>query len=187
MSSDPASMPPPHPATILVAPPAAVRTMHAPHERPPLAPDARTDTAWIWALVITPWVLASTIFLFDIKAVLDALWVNDSSGALGHVFLHVGVLAGSSLLTIGLALFYASRDARHLRRIGVVRPFPWGWAAVAGIVYLLGRTIVLKQVTRPPLTPLIVSAVLYLLYYAAFGVWAVATLSSALNSLGTAG
>ncbi len=184
-----ASVPPmaaPHPASILVAPPAAMREMHAPHLRPPLAPEARTTTVWVWLIVTVPWVLSSTIFLFDIGAVLDALWVGDGSTALAHIGLHGGIIVGSSLLMIALALVFAHRDARHLRSIGLVRPFPWGFAAVAGLVYLIGRTVVLRSVTRAPLAPLLASGVLYVAYYAAFGIWASVTLADALSALSSA-
>jgi hypothetical protein len=176
----------PSPASILVAPPSAIREMHAPHVRPPIAPDARTTTAWVWLIVTVPWVLSSTIFLFDVGTVLDALWVGDHAGALAHVALHGGIIVGSSLLMIGLALVFAHRDARHLRSIGLVRPFPWGFAAVAGLVYLIGRTVVLRSVTRPPLAPLVASGVLYVAYYAVFGIWASVTLADALSTLSSA-
>lgn len=164
-------------------PPPAAREMHAPHERPLLPPGTRVDTVWIWLIVVVPWVLASTIYLFDIGAVLEALWVDDTAAALGHVALHLAVLAGSSLATIGLALLFAYRDTRMLRRVGVVRPFPWGFAAIAGIVYVIGRQVVLRKVTPASAAPLVVSIVLYVLWYAAFGVWAVMSVANGLAEL----
>lgn len=167
-------------------PPPAAREMHAPHERPLLPPGTRVDTVWIWLIVVMPWVLASTIFLFDIGTVLDALWIDDLAGALGHVGEHVAMLVGSSLATIGCALLFANRDARGLRALGVVRPFPWGFAAIAGIVYVIGRQVVLRKVTSASAAPLVASIVLYVLWYAAFGAWAIVTLTDALTALGAA-
>lgn len=186
MQIDTTTTAPSHPATVLVMPPAATRTMNAPHRRPPLAPGTRTDTIWIWLLVVTPWVLASTIFMFDVAAVLDSLWVGDEAGALAHVGVHLGILVLSSVVTIGCALQFASRDARHLRSLGVVRPFPWGFAAIAGIVYLVGRTVVLRTVTRPAPAPLVAAGVLYVTFYAAFLLWGISTLRNALASLASA-
>jgi hypothetical protein len=157
--------------------------MHAPHARPLLPPGTRVDTVWIWLIVAVPWVLASTIFLFDVRTVLDALWVDDTDAALGHVAAHLALLLGSSLATIALALLFASRDARHLRTAGVVRPFPWGFAAIAGIVYVIGRQVVLRKVTRASAAPLVVSIVLYVLWYTAFGAWAIVTVTNALAGL----
>ncbi|MFT4284416.1 MAG: hypothetical protein QM598_06230 [Protaetiibacter sp.] len=171
----------------LVIPPPAAREMHASHERPPLSPGTRIDTVWVWLIVSVPWVLASTIFLFDIDVVFDALWVGDTDAALAHVALHLGLLVASSLLTIALALLFASRDARRLRAVGVVRPFPWGFAAIAGLVYLIGRQVVLGKVTRAPIAPLAVSIALYVLWYTAFGVWAAVTVTNGLAGLGAAG
>jgi hypothetical protein len=157
--------------------------MHAPRERPLLPPGTRVDTVWVWLIVVVPWLLASTIFLFDIRAVLDALWVDDTDAALGHVAAHLALLVGSSLATIGLALLFAFRDARRLRAVGVAHPFPWGFAAIAGIVYVIGRQVVLRKVTRAPIAPLVVSIVLYVLWYSAFGAWAVVTVTNALAGL----
>lgn len=167
----------------LVIPPPAAREMHAPHARPPLPPGTRVDTVWIWLIVFVPWVLASTIYLFDVREVLDALWVDDQAAALGHVALHLGLLAGSSVVTIGLALFFAFRDARRLRLVGVVRPFSWGFAAIAGIVYVIGRQVVLRKVTPASAAPLVVSIVLYVLWYAVFGTWAIVSVADALAGL----
>ena len=164
-------------------PPPAAREMHTPRERPLLPPGTRVDTVWIWLLVVVPWVLASTIFLFDVRALFDALWVDDVSGALGHVVLHLVVLLGSSLATVCLALLFAFRDARALRAVGVVHPFPWGFAAIAGIVYVIGRQVVLRKVTRASAAPLAVSIGLYVLWYSAFGVWAVVSVTDALAGL----
>src|SRR5690606_7283739 len=115
-----------------------------------------------------------------------ALWVDDLAGALGHVALHGGVLVASTLVSIALALLLARADARHLRGLGVVRPFPWGFAAIAAIVYLIGRTVVLRGVARPTIAPLVVSAVLYAAYYIAFGIWASVSVADALQSLASA-
>lgn len=170
----------------LVIPPPASREMRAPRVRPPLPPGTRVGTLWVWLIVVVPWVLASTIFLFDIDVVLDALWVGDADAALATVALHLALMAASTLATIALALLFAWRDARRLRALGVAHPFPWGFAAIAGIVYVIGRHVVLGKVTRPSPAPLAVSIALYVLWYSAFGVWAAVTVANALAGLGTA-
>jgi hypothetical protein len=157
--------------------------MHAPHERPLLPPGTRVGTVWVWLVVTMPWVLASTIFLFDVRMLLDALWVDDADAALALVAAHLALLVASSLATIALALLFANRDARRLRMVGVVRPFPWGFAAIAGIVYVIGRQVVLGKVTRPSPAPLVVSIALYVAWYSAFGAWAVVTVTNALAGL----
>jgi len=164
-------------------PPGAMHEARAPHERPPLPPGTRVDGAWIWLLVVMPWVLASTIFLFDAGAVLDALWVGDTADAIAHVALHLGVLLGSSLAAIGLAMLFAWRDARMLRARGVVRPFPWGFAAIAGLVYVIGRHLVLRRVNVTSRAPLLASITLYVLWYAGFALWAVLAVANALAQL----
>ena len=158
--------------------------MNAPHLRPPLPAGSRVDGIAIWLLVVLPWVLASSVFLFDTGAVLRALWVDDTAGALGYVLLHAGVLLGGTVVSIGLALLLARLDQRRLRRLGLVRPFPWGFAAVGGIVYVIGRHVVLRRVTTTPGAPLWVSVGLYAAWYTVFGVWAAWSVTAGLASLG---
>lgn len=171
-----------HPAAGLVLPPQAVQHMRAPHERPPLAPDTRVDGIWIWLLVTLPWLFSSTIFLFDVGLVIDELRIGAIDAALEHVATHAGIVLASSAATIAIALWCAHRDARDLRRVGVERPFPWGFAAIAGLVYVIGRHVVLRGVTRPSPAPLAATVVLYVVFYLAFGVWAIATVTTALSA-----
>ncbi len=166
-------------------PPPAARELRTPRERPLLPPGTRVDGVWVWLIVTVPWVLASTVFLFDLGVVLDALWVDDAATALEHVALHAGVLAASSVATIGLALLFAARDSRSLRAAGVVHPFPWGFAAIAGIVYLVGRHVILRKVTRPPVAPLATSIALYVTWYSVFGAWAIVTVTNGIATLGS--
>jgi hypothetical protein len=54
-------------------------------------------------------------------------------------------------------------DWRRLRNAGVVRPFHWAWIFLGPTVYVIGRTVVLRKVTRNRvLAPMIVFAVCYL-------------------------
>lgn len=159
--------------------------MHAPHLRPRLPNDTRVDGVAIWLLVVLPWVIASSVFLFDTGAVMQALWVDDTAGALEYVLLHVGVLLGCTVVSIGLALLLGFLDQRRLRGLGLVRPFPWGFAAIGGIVYVIGRHVVLQRVTSTKGAPLWASATLYLAWYTMFGVWAAWSVTAGLASLDT--
>lgn len=165
-------------------PPPAAREMNAPHARPALPAGTRVDGLAIWLLVAAPWLLASTVFAFDIGTVLDALWIGDADALLEHLGLHLGVLLGSSLTSIALCLLLAGLDARRLRRLGLVRPFPWGFAALSGIVYVIGRHVVLRRVVATRGAPLWVSIALYVLWYSGFAVWAAITVTAGLARLG---
>jgi hypothetical protein len=48
---------------------------------------------------------------------------------------------------------------------------------------VIGRQVVLRKVTPASAAPLVVSIVLYVLWYAAFGVWAIASVTNALAGL----
>ena len=101
-----------------------------------------------------------------------------------HLTLHLGVLVASSLASIALSLLLAWLDARRLRGLGVVRPFPWGFAAFSGLVYVIGRHVVLRRVLPTRGAPLWVSIALYVLWYTGFAVWAAITVTAGLSGLG---
>ena len=69
------------------------------------------------------------------------------------VFGVFGVTFGLSLLLSAAWVLLAVADMRRLGRIGVVQPFHWAWSLL-GIVYPIGRAVVLHRRVRSGLGPL---------------------------------
>ena len=132
--------------------------------RPQLPDGVPTNTAWIWAIAVLPLVslLSGFVYAPSIHVVTigpDHLRTPDPSSiytpgyflaqAIGVVFYAANIVA-------------AWLDARTLARRGVVRPFAWPWAFLAGAVYLIDRLVIVRRVaSTASLTPLWVFIVLF--------------------------
>lgn len=132
--------------------------------RPQLPDDVPTNTPWIWLIAVLPvlgllsgFVYAPSIHMVTIGP--DHLRTVDPSSVYtpGYVLAQViGVLFAAANIVV------AWRDERVLARRGVVRPFPWPWAFLAGAVYVIGRFVIVRRVApRASLTPLWVFVVLF--------------------------
>lgn len=119
---------------------------------PKAAPGTDGNTVWIWLIVLLP-VLPTLLLvfvpwgsMFDIDP--TATTPAGMSGAYG-LFLspfYWGAIA-SSYLVYGLVVFFASRDVKELTARGVPRPFHWAFAFLGGIVYAIGRSVVVARRT----------------------------------------
>jgi hypothetical protein len=58
-------------------------------------------------------------------------------------------ILGLGIVVYGLNVVFAALDHRALVRAGVVRPFHWAWAFLNGAVYVIGRSVIVRQVARP--------------------------------------
>jgi hypothetical protein len=56
-------------------------------------------------------------------------------------------LLGVALQATLIVLAY--RDRQHLTRVGVLRPFHWAWVFLGSIVYVIGRSVVVRKVAAP--------------------------------------
>lgn len=134
-------------------------TAHAPaatqmQQRTPLPAGTQVDNVWVWVVALCFLLTCIPLFFFDLggymRAVTFAELSGDASGVTGAIMSYVGFFLlswGLSLAAWGLSVFAAFRDAKHLERLGVVRPFHWAFAFIPyPIVYLIGRHVVLRKV-----------------------------------------
>jgi hypothetical protein len=159
-----------------VAPGTAASPYQTVAERPALPEGTRTDSAWIWVLAFLPLLglislPLSTIGMGDYFA---ATLSGDYQAMITSMF---GVWY---LVTILLGLFiYAGSvvaaylDFAHLRRIGVVRPFHWAWTFLYALIYQIGRTVILRKVSRTGLPVLWVAVAVYVVAIIVAIVWSV--------------
>jgi hypothetical protein len=119
---------------------------------PKAAPGTDGNTVWIWLIVLLP-VLPSLLLLFvpwgsmfDIDT--TATTPAGMPGAYGLFFspFYWGAIA-SSYLVYGLVVFFAYRDVKELTARGVPRPFHWAFAFLGGVVYAIGRSVIVARRT----------------------------------------
>jgi len=132
-------------------------------ERPRVADDAPIYTPFIWIVALLPLVNAITIWFvhFNTQKFVDfinaAAAYDQSSGAGAPPLLDVwGLLGAGYWVLMGLAVasyvlgvVFAHLDRVRLERAGVVRPFHWAWAFLGGIVYVIGRSVIVHRVASP--------------------------------------
>ncbi|HWL00991.1 MAG TPA: hypothetical protein VNQ52_01310 [Microbacteriaceae bacterium] len=173
---------------------------------PPLrAPEGtQPGTVWIWLLVVLPVVemLASIPLLLGIgdlyakifgsinlsgpppsNAVIQDM-LSGYAGIVGPVLWVT--LAGYLLMGVGVLLGWL--DWRELRRRGVPKPFHWAWGffAFAGagtLVYLIGRSVVVRRRTDRGLAPLWTGIVVTIAIMIASIAWGFYLFSTALGAI----
>lgn len=120
---------------------------------PELKAPAGTDwnTPWIWLIVVLP-LLPSLLLLF---VPWGAMWDIDprdpvASSTVGlSLFLSPAYWLAIilSYVVYGLSVFFAYRDVKELTARGVPRPFHWAFAFIGGVVYTIGRSVVVHRRT----------------------------------------
>ena len=140
-------------------------------ERPRLPAETRVDGIWVWLVSVLPLVSIATFFLIDFRGYIQGIMSGDVVGALSSVGVGylVSVVLGWTLWGVGTLFAYF--DWRDLRTAGVVRPFHWAWAFLGSLVYLIGRTVILRKVTQRGLGPLWAGIATYVVIFLVSILW----------------
>ena len=132
---------------------------------PALPATTPTGDVFIWLIVLLPLVLIVLRSTLDYGQLgIDIL--DESRRGTSAIFgpanaLSFG-LSGLGLLLAGVTVLLAYFDVRRLRATGFERPFPWPWAffslisGVGVLVYVIGRTVIVRRRSGRGLAPLFV-------------------------------
>jgi hypothetical protein len=133
-----------------------------PSDRPKLPENAPIYGPWIWILALIPLLSGLSILFvhFDASAYgeyMRQLQNYDGTGPMPTMMMNPLTMFGPGyLLSLALSpLYYAATvalayfDWRRLQRIGVERPFHWAWAFLASLVYIIGRSVIVRRVAAP--------------------------------------
>lgn len=157
-------------------------------EPQPKAPEGtNTNTVWIWLVALLP--LTSLLFLFalDVEGYMRSLLQNPTSPMAGYAFLFtpgylLAMLLGW-LATIAIIVF-GYLDWRELKRRGVPAPFHWAFGflqlAGAGIVYPIGRSVVVRRRAGGSLAPMIVAILVYVVIFIVSIIWSIVIMYQAI-------
>lgn len=143
---------------------------------PKAPPGTDWNTLWIWLIIVIP-VLPVLLLLFvpwDRAFALDASAPGAAAGLGGMVDVILSPFYWGSVLlgyaTYALSVVFAYRDMRELAARGVPKPFHWAFAFIGGIVYTIGRSVIVKRRTGRGHAPLWAEIGVFLLS-AAIVVW----------------
>ncbi|MGN7187451.1 DUF2510 domain-containing protein [Microbacterium enclense] len=149
--------------------------------------DIPTNTVWIWLLVALPLVSVVSLFAFDWdsyirESVYAELYADPfASPSMAGVVL----TAVSSILSIVLCaatVLFAFLDWRALRARGIERPFHWAWsffvlAIGSGLVYIIGRSVIVRRHTGKGLAPLWAAIAVTVVTWIVVSIWVVMLLT----------
>jgi hypothetical protein len=119
----------------------------------------KTGTVWIWIFALVPLLqLAEIPFLLTFYTkVLGAFSLSDPTAVEHAEFAPdsgIWGLWGVALVGYAICVVFALLDYRALGKRGVPRPFHWAWTFLSSLVYMIGRTVVVRRRTGTGLAPL---------------------------------
>jgi hypothetical protein len=104
-----------------------------------------TSTVWVWLVVVLPILAYVPFFLIDFEGYLLRS-VTDPMAQF-EMYLDPMYLGGivSSWVVYGLSVWFAYLDTKELGRRGFARQFHWAWTFLASLVYVIGRSVVVRR------------------------------------------
>lgn len=130
---------------------------YPPSEPLPAPAGTSPNTVWIWLLALAPLVSIWSAWTIDVEALVDQA-LNGVQIAEDGTVTGSPVPPGSAdptglLLWLG-GIAVAFLDRRELARRGIDRPFSWMWAILWSLVYVIGRSIIVKRRTGTGFAPM---------------------------------
>lgn len=131
-----------------------------------VSPGTPRYTPHIWIIVAIPvvWVLLEIFLNTNGYRIYSALapTIGSLADYTGPSILLLQQL--SIWVAYGLAVMFAFFDRRVLLRRGFDRPFHWAWAFLGSVVYVIGRSVVVRRRSGGGLVPMWVSLGIHVVF-----------------------
>lgn len=142
------------------------------------------DTLWIWLVVALPLVSILPFFAWDAdgymrRVMSPSATALDQLGPYTDPWYLTAVLLG--WVVYGLTVWFAYLDTAALARLGYTRRFHWAWAFLWSLVYVIGRSVVVKKQAGRGTAPMWVAIGLNVAILVASMVWSVMLIVSAVT------
>ncbi|MFP7761504.1 hypothetical protein [Marisediminicola sp. LYQ134] len=114
----------------------------------PVPEGTSVSTPYIWAIVFAPLLVLLPLLLWDVEGYMtEVIDSSMSTTAMPTYLFDPGYLAlqGVSLVVWLGSVLLAFFDWRELKRRDVDRPFHWAWTFLGGLVYVIGRSIIVHR------------------------------------------
>ena len=176
-----------------VSAPAGAAYVAAEQQRAPEGTNVQTP--WIWLNVLLPLVVLIPLFFVDFSGYIrDSMNAStDPSEALQAqmAFLTQPAYVATivlSFLVMALTIVFAFLDWRELKRRGVPAPFHWAFSFLAlagfGIVYPIGRSVVVKRRTGTSDRVLLAAILTIVVTFIVVIVWTVVLVNQVMTIVG---
>lgn len=155
---------------------------------PKAPPGTDGNTPWVWLIVFLPLLpMGMQLFvpwgsMFDVD--LSSRTMYSAMPGMAAVLLspfYWGSIVVSYVI-YGLSVFFAYRDVKELTARGVPRPFHWAFAFIGGVVYAIGRSVVVARRTGAGHAPIWVEAGVIVLSFVITG-WILAVMLGGMTEL----
>ncbi|MFF2372253.1 DUF2510 domain-containing protein [Agromyces sp. NPDC058110] len=135
--------------------------------------DTPTSTPWIWLIIVLPVLATLPLLGLDLTGYL----IDSITDPLAQVRMYLdpwylGTLA-LSWSAYGLGVWFAALDRAELRRRGFGRQFHWAWAFLSSLVYVIGRSVVVRRQAGRGTAPMHVAIWTSVALFIAMMVWAI--------------
>jgi hypothetical protein len=115
-------------------------------------------TSWIWIFAVLPLLqLAELPFLSHLYSVIFSAGLSDPTAVSRIEFSPDSgyfAIQGIGLVLYAIYVVLSALDYRALKLRGVPRPFHWAWAFLSSLVYIIGRTVVVRRRTGSGMAPM---------------------------------
>ncbi|WAB80877.1 DUF2510 domain-containing protein [Microcella daejeonensis] len=113
-------------------------------------------TPWIWILALLPLSSLLSFFLLDVEAIVAQSLASDPSDPFAIPAPTTGELLtnGLGFAAWVLGILFAFLDWRELKKRRVDKPFHFAWSILLSLVYVIGRSVVVKRRIGTGLAPL---------------------------------
>ncbi|WP_164990431.1 DUF2510 domain-containing protein [Agromyces albus] len=141
------------------------------------------DTVWIWLIVVLPILPYIPLFFWDFESYLLQSMTTDPM-AQARMYLDPMYLATTALgwLTYGVLVWFAYLDMVALRRLGYAKQFHWAWTFLMPLIYVIGRSVVVKRQAGYGTAPIWVAITLYAAGFVGLMVWFFAIIANFMST-----
>jgi hypothetical protein len=140
------------------------------------------DTAWIWLVVALPLVSLIPFFLWDVEGYMLASMTDPMAQV--RMYLDPMYLTAVALgwLTYGALVWFAYLDTAALKRLGYAPQFHWAWTFLSSLVYVIGRSVVVKRQAGHGAAPMGVAIALWVAIFVGTLVWSFAIVANVMSA-----
>ncbi|MGW9631534.1 DUF2510 domain-containing protein [Agromyces sp. NPDC055520] len=157
-------------------------------ETPRMPAGTPVDTVWIWLIVALPVLAVLPLFLWDFQGYLEqSMSISASTSPMANALGPYTdpwylVLTFGSWVLYGLAVWFAYLDYAALAKLGYPRRFHWAWTFLSSLVYVIGRSVVVRRQAGRGYLPMAVGIALTVVLAIGVIVWVVVVMVAAVNT-----
>jgi hypothetical protein len=144
------------------------------------------DTIWIWLIVALPVLSVLPLFFWDFEAYLEQSMSPSTSAMLTALGPYTDpwylALTFGGWIVYGLSVWFAALDSAALARLGYQRRFHWAWAFLSSLVYVIGRSVVVRRQAGRGYLPMAAAIALTVVLAIGVIVWIVVLMVNVVNT-----